>query len=294
MTSVFGSRPSRDRICSESTDRSLDPNGRYHGNAYRASGGSTREEYRQSLVVGNLLPSPLNSISIGSLGQSAACLGQGMEDMIVSTRRFGSTILKSVVIVAVVAFLGTAGNWAFAAGPILDPDKIATAEVRMWQAYYAGNLPRLHSEMVALLRAQFRLAPADAERIARSLTVAAMKFTISGGNYEQVVSPDLEVAYLQLRAVLKLTFDPREAARAELAWWVARRTPGQDNPQQVGKRIARLYAILYGRERPEFLEAGVLRAEAAQLRDRGGMDCDWTEVERLLRRSYRVLVDAVR
>jgi hypothetical protein len=217
-----------------------------------------------------------------------------MQDMIISTRQFGSAILKSVAVVVVVAFLGTPGNRALSAGPVLDPDKIAAAETRMWQAYYAADLPRLHSEMVALLRAQFRLAPADAERIARSLTIAAMKFATSGGNYEQVALPDLEIAYLQLKAVLQLSFDPREAARAELAWWVARRTPGQDNPQEVGKRIARLYAILYGRERPEFLEAGVLRAEAGQLRDRRGMNCDWTEVERLLRRSYRVLANAVR
>jgi hypothetical protein len=214
--------------------------------------------------------------------------------MILSTRQFGNAILKPVVVVAVVAFLCTAGNWAFSAGPVFDPDKIAAAETRMWQAYYARDLPRFYGEMAALLRAQFKLAPADAERIARSLTVAAMRFATSGGNYEQVVLPDLEVAYLQLRAVLKLSFDPREAARAELAWWVARRTPGQDNPQQVGKRIARLYAIIYGGERPEFLEAGVLRAEAAQLRDRRGMNCDWIEVERLLRRSYRVLADVVR
>jgi hypothetical protein len=194
--------------------------------------------------------------------------------MIISTRQFGSAILKSVVVVVVVAFLCTAGNWAFSALPVLDPDKIATAETRMWQAYYAGDLARLHSEMVSLLRAQFRLAPADAERIARSLSVAAMKFAISGGNHEQVALPDLELAYLQLKTVLKLSFDPREAARAELAWWVARRTPGLDNPQQIGKRIARLYAILYGRERSEFLQAGVLRAEAAQLRDRRGKNCD--------------------
>ena len=164
----------------------------------------------------------------------------------------------------------------------------------MWQAYYARDLPRLHGEMTALLRAQFRLPPADAERIARSLVGAAMKFAIGGANYEQVVLPDLEVAYLQLRALLKLSFDPREAARAELAWWVARRTPGQDNPQQVGNRIAKLYSVIYGGERPEFLEAGVLRAEAAQLRDRGGVNCDWAKVEGLLRRSYRVLADALR
>ena len=216
-----------------------------------------------------------------------------MKKMTVPTRR-PLAILTASVIVAVVGILCTVGSRAFSEVPVLDPDQIAAAETRMWQAYYARDLPRLHSETAALLRAQFRLPPADAERIARSLVGAAMKFAISGANYEQVVLPDLEVAYLQLRAALKRSFDPREAARAELDWWVARRTPGRNNPQQVGKQIARLYSVIYGGERPEFLEAGILRAEAAQLRDRSGPNCDWTKVEGLLRRSYRVLADAVR
>lgn len=216
-----------------------------------------------------------------------------MHKVTAPTRELGSAILKSLVIVAVVAGLCAAAPQAFSEGPVLDADEIAAAETRMWQAYYARDLPRLHSEMSSLLRAQFRLSSPDAERIAKSLVSAAMKFAISRANYEQVVLPDLEVAYLQLRAVLNRSFDPREAARAELDWWIARRTPGRDNPQQVGKRIANLYAVIYGAERPEFLQAGVLRAEAAQLRDRSGVNCDWTKVERLLRRSYRVLVDAV-
>lgn len=216
-----------------------------------------------------------------------------MQDMTTPMQQSGRAILKSLIIIVVVALLCAAGYQGFSAGPVLEPDEIAAAETRMWQAYYARDLQKLHSEMSALLQAQFRLSSADAERIAKSLVSAAMKFTISRANYEQVVLPDLEVAYLQLRAVLNRSFDPREAARAELDWWIARRIPGRDNPQQVGERIAKLYAIIYGAERPEFLQAGVLRAEAARLRDRGGVNCDWTAVERLLRRSYRVLVDAV-
>ena len=203
-------------------------------------------------------------------------------------------ILRAFVIAAVVGILCAVGSRALSEIPPLDPDKIAAAETRMWQAYYARDLQRLHSETAALLRAQFRIPPADAERIARSLVGAAMKFAVGGTNYEQIVLPDLEMAYLQLRALLKLSFDPREAARAELAWWVARRTPGRDNPEVVGKEIARLYSIIYGAERPGFLEAGILRAEAAQLRDRGGPNGDWKKVEGLLRRSYRVLAGAVR
>jgi hypothetical protein len=216
-----------------------------------------------------------------------------MRKMTVPTRR-PIAILTAIVIVPVAGILCIVGSRAFSEGPVLDPDEIAAAETRMWQAYYARDIPRLHGEMADLLRAQFRIPPADAERIAKSLVGAAMKFAISGANYEQVVLPDLEMAYLQLRVLLKLPFDPREAARAELAWWIARRAPGRDNPQQVGRQIARLYSIIYGAERSAFLEAGILRAQAAQLRDRSGPNCDWKRVEGLLRRSYRVLAEAVR
>jgi hypothetical protein len=217
-----------------------------------------------------------------------------MQKIAAAARQAGRAIRKSGLIVGVVAVLCTVGYPAFSEVPGFDPDRIAAAETRMWQAYYTRDLSRLHGEMADLLRAQFRIPPADAERIAKSLVGAAMNFTIPGANYEQVVLPDLEVAYLQLRALLKLSFDPREAARAELAWWIARRTPGRDNPQQVGRQIARLYSVIYGVDRPEFLEAGILRAEAAQLCDRSGPNCDWKRVEGLLLRSYRVLADAVR
>ena len=176
---------------------------------------------------------------------------------------------------------------------VFKPDEIAAAETHMWQAYYAVDLPRLHNELTALLRSQFRISSEEAESIANSLGLAAMRFEISRGSYEQGVLPDLEEAYRKLKSVFKRPFDPRRAARAELAWWVARRTPGQDGSKQVGKRIADLYAILYGADKPQFLEAGILRAKAAKLRDLGGVHCDWVEVERLLRQSYRVLAGAV-
>jgi len=198
-----------------------------------------------------------------------------------------------MVAVAVAAIFCSAATPISALRVAFIPDEVAAAETRMWQAYYDLDLARLHRELVTLLRSQFGVSPEDAESIARSLGAAAMKFERSRGRYEQVVFPDLVAAYRKLRFVLKRDFDPKEAARAELAWWVARRTPGRDSPQQVGKRIAELYAVLYGGERPGFLEAGVLRAEAARLRDLGGVHCDWAGVERLLRRSYWVLAGAI-
>lgn len=89
------------------------------------------------------------------------------------------------------------------------------------------------------------------------------------------------------------SFDARAVARAELAWWVARRTRGADAPDQVGALIADEYALYYGRPVGDLREAGVLRARAAVLRDRGGAGADWTEVERLLDASYVSLRSAL-
>ena len=85
-------------------------------------------------------------------------------------------ILRAFVMAAVVGIICPAGSRAFSEVPVLDPNKIPAAETRMWQAYYARDLLRLHNETAALLRAQFRIPPADAEGIAGSLVGAAMKF----------------------------------------------------------------------------------------------------------------------
>ena len=50
--------------------------------------------------------------------------------------------------------------------------------------------------------------------------------------------PDLEAAYSTARDWLDAGFDPPAVARAELAWWVARRIPGQNSVEQVGGLIA--------------------------------------------------------
>jgi hypothetical protein len=103
------------------------------------------------------------------------------------------------------------------------------------------------------------------------------------------VLDDLTEAYSMIRRASGGSFNPKEVAKAELAWWIARRTPGQNSPEQVGKKISELYALLYGHNDPAFLKAGVLRAQAAKLRDMEGKDTDWQKVEDLLRKSYQEL-----
>ena len=164
---------------------------------------------------------------------------------------------------------------------------IAASETRMWKAYYQGDSRRLGMELFDLLRSQFGLTASQAMAVAEPLARAAMAFEDSLGDYESSVLPHLERAYGALREASRRSFDVSDVARAELSWWVARRTPGQDSPEEVGHRIALLYAALFGAPKPEFEEAGLLRARAALIRDRGGKNCDWAQVESLLVKSYQ-------
>lgn len=203
-------------------------------------------------------------------------------------RRFSRVL---VVFAAVVAF-GLAFALTPPRGPRsmrqFEPDRLASLEVRMWQAYYAKERARLFLLLVTLLREQYHYSWAGAAREAFHLARAAATFGDLRGNYD-VVLPDLEAAYAQVRSWTDASFDPRAVARAELAWWVARRIPGRDSPDQIGQLIAEEYALLYETSRERMAEAARLRAEAAALRDASAAAPDWTTIARLLRQSYREL-----
>ncbi len=175
----------------------------------------------------------------------------------------------------------------------MDPDKVATAETRMWQAYYANDHIALRQELTNLLRNQFGISVSDADEIGELLAVAAVKFESATSNYQTLVLPDLELAYSRLKGKLDVEFDPKEAAGAELGWWVARRTPGSDSAEEVGRLIARLYVVLFGENQPAFERAGLLRAQATYIRDEGGAACDWDMIEQLLHDSYQALKDGL-
>ena len=173
-----------------------------------------------------------------------------------------------------------------------DPDRTAALEVDMWQAYYGGRNVRLFWDLVTLTHEQYRYPWAKAATSGFHLARAAAQFAGMHANYEQVI-PDLERAYTIARDWTGASFDPAAVARAELAWWVARRQPGQDSPEQVGGLLADENALLYGVARSAVLDASVLRARAGKLRDNGGAHADWAEVSRLLVESFRSLHSAV-
>ena len=172
--------------------------------------------------------------------------------------------------------------------------RIAGHETRMWKAYYSGDRFALGKELVLLLCGQFGLSLPDAIDVGRDLAQATLTFRGSGkDDYAQKVLPVLERAYSKIKLKTDAKWDAGEAAAAELEWWVDRRTSSRSSPEIVGQSIAHLYAVLYGETNPEIEKAGLLRAQAAELRDAKGANADWTEIQRMLEESYGELVKGV-
>jgi len=116
--------------------------------------------------------------------------------------------------------------------------------------------------------------------------------SVAAGNAER---PERERLGIDsgLKPLGSFGFDPDAVAHAELAWWVARRVPGQNSPEHVGSLIAEEYALLYETTPGAVAQAARLRAEAGALRDEQARSPDWDAIGQLLQRSYRELLAAL-
>jgi hypothetical protein len=176
---------------------------------------------------------------------------------------------------------------------VFDADRTADLELDMWQAYYAKRNVHLFADLITLLHEQNRYSWAEATRAGFHLARAAARFGNLRSDYAPAVLPDLVAAYTIERDWTGARFDPAAVARAELAWWIARRVEGQNSAEQVGALIADENALLYDVPRDRVLQASTLRARAGKLRDDGGEQADWATVGDLLHQSYRQLHAAV-
>ncbi len=212
--------------------------------------------------------------------------------------------LKKVLLVMVVALLllmlpASVGVWYVGfhntgINEDFDATVIGQAEARMWKAYYNGNREKVGMECVVLLREQLGLSLMTSTQVGRDLARSAHRFARSRGNFKKTALPGLVKAYTRVGEAVGGTWDPEEVARAELDWWVKRRTPGQNSAESVGASIAHLYALLYGETNPDIEEAGLLRARAAILRDKGRKNADWPAIEALLIQSYETLLRGIK
>jgi hypothetical protein len=188
--------------------------------------------------------------------------------------------------------MGSPERW----GRQFDPDELARLETRMWKAYYRRQPARLFANLVRAIRAQADLSWPRAVWVSLLLTRAAAGFARATGDYDRF-APDIGRAYRAMN--LPARVDVAAVARHELRWWVVRREIGLAAGHAAGESITDLYAALYEVPRASVAEAGRLRGEAAEVRDRGATDdrdgpggvgsAYWPEVAGLLRESYRSL-----
>jgi hypothetical protein len=188
------------------------------------------------------------------------------------------------------------GRW----GADFDPDRLADLETAMWKAYYRRQPARLFGSLVKAIREQARVSWPRTLAASLFWTKAAAQFAGSTGDYDRF-APDIARGYRLLG--LPPSVDADEVARRELRWWVVRREIGVAAGAAAGDAITRLYAAIYGLPASVVAEAGRLRGEAAEVRDRGATDdpdgprgrgaAYWPTVARLLRESYRSLKAAV-
>jgi hypothetical protein len=184
------------------------------------------------------------------------------------------------------------GRW----GADFDPDRLADLETAMWKAYYRRQPARLFGLLVQGVHEQAHASWPRALAASLFLTKAAAQFGRSTGDYDRF-EPDIARGYRLMG--LPPTVDAEEVARRELRWWVVRREIGPPAGEAAGEAITRLYAALYEVPNAAVADAGRLRGEAAEVRDRGATaDPDgptgrggsyWPGVARLLRESYRSL-----
>jgi hypothetical protein len=200
-------------------------------------------------------------------------------------QQFVRILIGIVLVAGLVVFLK-----ACVTRPELDPEVIAIAETEMWKAYYSGDKRTLASQLMMVQRTQFGLTWTEAALVTKDLASAAMQFSEIRSGYQEKVLPTLTAAYARIGEAKNMRFDAEDAARAELDWWIARRDPERNSVESIGNAIGELYGVLYGGMKPEFGQAGLLRAEASVLRDAGQENADWKRIEGLLIESYEVLV----
>ena len=190
-----------------------------------------------------------------------------------------------------------------------DPDRLAILELKMWKAYYRRQPVRLFALLVQASHEQAAVSWPRAVIAAGLLARGAAAFGRTGsglvgdakGRDDAAYPRDIVRGYRMLG--LPEGVNAGEVARRELRWWVVRREIGLAAGDAAGSAIAELYAELYGVPVSAVAEAGRLRGQAAEVRDRGATaDPDgptgrgaayWPEVRRLLVASYRSLKAAV-
>jgi hypothetical protein len=174
-------------------------------------------------------------------------------------------------------------------------DEVGRLETEMWRSYYGHQRLLLFRQLAALLRQQYDLPLLRSYRAAYDAAKGAAVFQHGKdrADYERAL-PDVEAFYRIIRQSSTEQFDPHQAAKLELEWWIVHRQRDRHAPEDLARSLAALQAELYHLPTERFVRHAQLRAEAMLLRDRSAAsgavsEETWREIERMLGASWRAL-----
>ena len=149
-----------------------------------------------------------------------------------------------------------------------DPRRVARCETEAWVSYYQRRWLSLMRWLVELVRATFGLSLLQAIYVGLPLTRAQIAFAPQD-NDVPLAEANMRKFYAFVKRVHREDFDPDEAARLDVNWWVVhRRLFGQTENQELVDALTQLYATTYKVDPASVRQAAYHRAQAAVYSDR--------------------------
>jgi len=143
-----------------------------------------------------------------------------------------------------------------------DPIKVARYEKDSWVAYYQRRWFTLLRLLIGLIRSTYGLSLFQAIRVSIPATRAQIAFAPHDNNVPGAIE-SMRQFFIQVKATHHEDFDPTEAARAEVSWWVVHRKYfGDSNRSEVIEAVACAYSSVYNLPPSQLWEAAQYRAEA--------------------------------
>ena len=169
-----------------------------------------------------------------------------------------------------------------------DPDVLAEKEVAIWQAAVEHQEWAAYVNTALMQREQHRYTWFRAVQTSYYLSRATVQFVSMNNRFERTMEDLVEAAAIE-KAYTGADFNPGDAARAQLNWWVTNKKPDLGSTDVVAALMAEELGIRYGLPAGNFFPAARYRAEACKVRDLSKVDPEWDTVRKLLAESYRAM-----
>ncbi len=180
-----------------------------------------------------------------------------------------------------------------------DPILVARYEKDSWVAYYQRQWFSLLRLLIGLVRSTYGLSLWQAIRVGIPLTRAQMAFAPQDNDVPKAIAY-MQAFFAYIKEKHGEDLDPREAALAEVGWWVVhRKFFGHSDQPEVIDAVACAYAAAYHIDLAAVYEAAYHRAQAMVYSDawvlsaRDPHDPRLQQEEDELIKSYTALKQAV-